>query len=743
MNLRLVRSLRLLCAIPFLALPSAALEDLSCPCAPVGSGTKLKFSKPDKKGGAFELYCTNAVATGDFVFVYKTPAGKLKTIGRCVFVEGENSTHPYPDANGNWEYYGHICFDGGADDGKPWDAIINLFCKDQCVRMRLCMNYDGTKWVETSRDFVTKADYDAMSDADADGDGLPDEGVKKLTEGLYPDPPPPLPANYEGKVSLVAAPSGFDRALVWSVGSLNPRLEPGDTVLIEGISSSALVTLDPSFSPVDTPAGLELVVNSPVSPTSGSTLAVVLAVGGVRRYQVEEQGSTALLSNLFALHPSVPLDALVTISQPDLSDFPGYANGAGFVDLSPTLSCDFGIQSNNVTYNNGGDVVFLYSSPSSGFTAAANPPDVAGDWYYKCYTGAGTLNHVTHLGPVMEVDGFYESLFDTFWGTIGSPASSSADFYERTLGPAVASTVNPGILEPLFASIGFTTEALVIVGNSGFGNPCTVAPSLCSPPGSTCPPTGFVNGYLVELNFSSTCGTGVVLPADGTAASDTAVTYFVTGGMTATGGVCGLGDYGIQDVHSTNETQADLAGGLNIDGGFQLGGGGPLAEAVVSMLEAHLTFRDRIVQPQADTAGGGVEVGDNGGGATNGRRLSVSSGLSTLGIELRDRATASSGVPNIAVSGLSLTPIPNPGVPVFGGQANLLVVPDGVFNATAVPGVVAPTVFVFTSEGAYTGPQFPIPPGAGVTLYAQGIVVDVTFVPFFRSTNSTSTILGP
>ncbi len=404
------------------------------------------------------------------------------------------------------------------------------------------------------------------------------------------------------------------------------------------------------------------------------------------------------------------------------------------VALAATTSLAFAqVDSNNSTLNNGGDVVFLYSSPSSGFTAAANPPDAAGDWYYKVWQGSQSLDHVTALGSVMEVDGFYESLFDTFWGTIGSPASSSADFYARTLGPAVASTVNPGILEPGFVQNGFTTETLVIVGNSGFGNPCTVAPSLCSPPGSTCPPTGFVNGYLVELNFSSTPGTGVLLPADGTSLSDTALTYFVNGGMTASGGVCGLGDYGLQDVHSTDETQADTAGGLNIDGGFQLGGGGPLAEAVVSVLEANLTFRICIVNLKASTAGGPVEIGDNGGGATNALRLDVSSGLSSVGIEVRHLTTAM--VPNIAAAGFSLTRIPNPGVPIFGGQANLLIVPDGVFNSTVATGTMTTTVFVFTSEGVFCGPQFPLPAFLpGLVLHAQGLVIDLSSF-FVTSTN--------
>ncbi len=421
-----------------------------------------------------------------------------------------------------------------------------------------------------------------------------------------------------------------------------------------------------------------------------------------------------------------------------------WLGGAAFAVALPASTSHAQVNSNDLTLNNGGDVIFMYSSPSSGFTAAADPPDAAGDWYYKVYSGAGGMNHVTGLGSVMEVDGFYESLFDTFWGTVGSPASSAADFYARTLGPAVASTVNPGILEPAFVSSGFTGETLVLVGNSGFGNPCTVNPSLCSPPGSTCPPTGLVNGYLVELNFSSTPGTGVVLPADGTSSSDTAVTYFVTGGMTAVGGPCGLGDYGLQDVHSDDETQADVAAGLNPDGGFQLGGGPPLPEAVVSMAEFNLTFRVKILQVQASTAAGPVEVSDNGGGATNSLRLDTSSGLSSIGVEVRD--LASSAVPNITVAGSSPLSIPNPGVPVFGGEANLLVVPAGTFAATsgAWVGSTAPTVFNFASEGAFTSPQLPaVPCLSGAVLHTQGVVVDLTFPvgSTFSHTNAMITAL--
>ena len=95
-----------------------------------------------------------------------------------------------------------------------------------------------------------------------------------------------------------------------------------------------------------------------------------------------------------------------------------------------------------------------------------------------------------------------------------------------------------------------------------FGRVATfVGGTLCSP-GGLCPPPGFLNGYLVDLSFGTAVGSGIVVRADGGPSSDLATTYFVTGGMVATGGTCGFGDYDLQDVHSTDETIADDAGGI-------------------------------------------------------------------------------------------------------------------------------------------------------------------------------------
>jgi hypothetical protein len=403
------------------------------------------------------------------------------------------------------------------------------------------------------------------------------------------------------------------------------------------------------------------------------------------------------------------------------------------------------VNSNDSPRNNGGDVVFIYSSPSSGFSVGTNPPDLNGDLYWRAMDGGMMNDFDALIGSSMEVDGMYESLFDTHWGTASSPASSAPDFYDRTFGPANADSGGLGGLEPSFFTLGVTAEVLVSLGNSGFGNPCTVAPSLCSPSGGTCPPAGFVNGYLIDIGFGSTPGTGIVMPADGVAGS--ALTYFVTGGMTASGGVCGLGDYGLQDIHSTDESAGDTTGNLiNVNGGFQVAASGPIMDAISSMCESHETWRGNICNMQADSGVGlGVEIGDNGGGGTNGRRLSVGSGLATLGVEIRDLGAALSGCSILGVAGASLTGLPNPGIPALGG--NLLVLPDGVFNSTAGvwQGPIAAGAFVFTTEGSFTGAQVAIPAtAAGVTLFVQGLNLNVCSGGLGAdTTNATTVTLTP
>ena len=412
--------------------------------------------------------------------------------------------------------------------------------------------------------------------------------------------------------------------------------------------------------------------------------------------------------------------------------------------LGAALALAFGVgplaaqNSNDSTFNNGGDVAFIYSDPSSGATSGAAPADITGDLYWRSHTGGNFLNDVDAAlsGSLMEIDGYYESMYDTDWYT-------TPHFYVRAHVFEHFGTV------PDLAAYGAGTSGVtVILGATGFGAPCTVAPSICSPStaGSVCAVSGFIVGWIADITLGATVGSGIVVTAAGIpggtpGGDDVASIWFVTGGMTATGGTCGDGDYVVQDVHSTDETQADVAGGVNLSGGFQIAGGGLAHEGVNSMAEGHETWRNNIVNVRANTLGGGVEVGDNGGGAMNGRNLSVGAGGSTLGVELRD--LFGSGGPNIGIVGASLTPLPNPGVPALGG--NLLVLPDGLFNSTSAiwQGPVAPITYVFTAEGAFTGAQLPVPTtAAGATLHIQGATFSLaTFT--VNSTNQVTTFLAP
>jgi len=371
-----------------------------------------------------------------------------------------------------------------------------------------------------------------------------------------------------------------------------------------------------------------------------------------------------------------------------------------------------GAQSNDVPLNNGDDVFYTFSNPSlaGGLTS---PP--TGDMFWKVIPGDRVLNHRTDLGAMVAIDGYHELLFDTDWST-------SPSFYDRAHGPAELGPL--GVLRPAFFSQGATSEVLVQLGPSGFGNPCTIAPSLCSPSGGSCSPPGFQIGYSVDLSLGDTTGSGIVVPADGTTASDLATTYFVPGGMPTTGGLCGLGDYALQDSHSTDETMVGIAGNRNPYGGFVLGGT-VMSEQKSQTATALITFRDPMLNVRADAGTGlGEEISKNGGGAMNALRLSVGAGQSALNVELRSNQHA--GVPNVAVVGASLTGLVGASIPVLG--AELLILPDGVFQATTSHwiGSVGPAVFLYTSEGAYVGTPIPVPALlAGNDVFLQGAVLDL------------------
>ena len=376
------------------------------------------------------------------------------------------------------------------------------------------------------------------------------------------------------------------------------------------------------------------------------------------------------------------------------------------------LASSSSAQANDVPRNNGGDVVFFYSDPSLG-APLGSPPDLQGDLFWTVHPGVDQLAY-SDGAPVaqMEIAGYQETIFDTDWSTMPW-------FYDRTHGPALPGA--SGGLEPAFFQLGLTSEVTVALGPTGFGSPCTLAPSICSPGGCGLGFTGL--GWIYDIQLGASPGSGVVVTSSGTSASDLATTWFLPGGMPASGGLCGEGDYAQQDVHSSDETAADPGGGVNPWGGYQLGGSGPVQEPITDTVESIVTWRGPVLNPRADS-GAGLEVGPNGGGGQNGFLLSVSGGAARLSVELRDELGA--GVPgNLAFVGASLTPLTVPGATILGAQ--VLVKPDPLFAATVQvwKGSLQPIVFLFTPEGAFQTVALDVPPAlAGGALFVQGLTLD-------------------
>ncbi|MCZ6598388.1 MAG: hypothetical protein O7B99_12170, partial [Planctomycetota bacterium] len=260
---------------------------------------------------------------------------------------------------------------------------------------------------------------------------------------------------------------------------------------------------------------------------------------------------------------------------------------------------------NEMPIDNEGDYVLLYSSPTLGSPTGTIPPDITtGDFYYQVHQGDRVMRHTDDATgtATIGINGFLEGIWDTDWSTTPS-------FYDRSIGPAVPDSVCSEGRMPAFFTAGFTTEVFISLGPSGFGSPCTLFPSFCSPSSSSpwCAPPGFVNGWGLTITLTSS----IVVASDGTGTSDVANTYFLPSGMTHTigTGACGLGDYSIQDAHSLDETQADYlggvgsgcGGGLSEFGGFASGSSGPLQEAVTEVMEGTWDFDTAITNALADS----------------------------------------------------------------------------------------------------------------------------------------------
>ncbi len=310
-----------------------------CPCAtPTPAPAEEADAWTDTTGAAWTLVCTNAGPAGDFAWVHSAAGADPKVLGRSAFVDAENRVFVVPRSDGSVAYLVHASADGGSDDGQPWDAILNVYRAATGEKLRLCLSFQGGAWVESLAERVrtTAADFAALSPADANGDCVPEAGFDELLAGLYAQPFPALPAQFEARVRVRAVLAGADRGLCWDVGPLAPTLLPGDRVRLRELTTADVVQLDPALAAADTPDGLELAVVAPLALVHGATFATVAAAGSAASpCAVEVAGAEAFYDQLFALHPGTPIDALGFSGLADLRDAPGYAGSLGAVDLAP------------------------------------------------------------------------------------------------------------------------------------------------------------------------------------------------------------------------------------------------------------------------------------------------------------------------------------------------------------------------------------------------------------------------
>jgi hypothetical protein len=383
------------------------------------------------------------------------------------------------------------------------------------------------------------------------------------------------------------------------------------------------------------------------------------------------------------------------------------------------------IQENDIRFHNGVDVVFIYSDPSVGSTAGTGAVDLSGDLLWKAYPRTILKSPVPAASPQMQLVAFEFNIYDTDWAT-------TATIYDALISTGTVGAAAPltGVITPNFTD---PAAVLILGGPSGFPDPCTISPALCTTGG--CPPAGFVNGYIVDAALTGvSCdgASGILLAKD----NHYCVTLFVPGGMTFMSGPpgsCGIGDYSLMDAHSTDETQfadpAIGAGGSNPYGGFQIGGPAAVLGPEPSTEISNYTFQfcEPTMNVYIGTDPTEVSASLPGGvkylPGTAGAQADVSgSGGTTLRYLVYDEDGLPTGTTFCFASSCLLPLLPNPGIAIFGGQVLLNLSDPTVFAALAqgVVGLDNQGGVPFDNGIFQSGPR-PLPASAaGLTLHSQG-----------------------
>ncbi len=249
------------------ALASAA--GYVCPCGPVGVTTLKEETKVG--GGKLKVYCTNnAAGTGDFIAYFCTAGGKKKHVGSCIFIGGQNDWGVINGPDGQPCFIYWINVDGGADDGRPWDAVVWIHDIKNCKTSSYCLNNTpGTGW-EVTGEYACIDEHWYAAHADDPDDVYTREfhlasfGEVYSTDG---------PAEFTDGISLSISSTnrrGGVRELRFDTGGLNSyEGRAGDRIVLTSVSAGALVNVNPAFVVrsndfAELPADGAIVIDQPV-----------------------------------------------------------------------------------------------------------------------------------------------------------------------------------------------------------------------------------------------------------------------------------------------------------------------------------------------------------------------------------------------------------------------------------------------------------------------------------------------